>query len=77
MYLEKFVLPINSEEMLLNKNADENGGYIDNSYPCGIFSRKKLYDIARSEITRMFANFMDNPDIKLRRTEEDIKNLNQ
>ena len=44
MYLEKFVLPINSEEMLLNKNADENGGYIDNSYPCGIFSRKNLYN---------------------------------
>lgn len=28
-------------------------------------SRKKLYDIAREEITRLFANFLDNPDIKL------------
>lgn len=51
MYLEKFVLPINSEEMLLNKNADENGGYIDNSYPCGIFSRKNLYDIYFKNVT--------------------------
>ena len=28
-------------------------------------SRKKLYDIAREEITKIFANFLDNPEIKL------------
>ena len=28
-------------------------------------SRKKLYDIARAEITRLFVSFLDNPDIKL------------
>ena len=34
-------------------------------------SRKKLYDIARSEITRLFANFLGNPDIKL----EDLESI--
>ena len=28
-------------------------------------TRKNLYDIAREEITRLFANFLDNPDVKL------------
>lgn len=27
--------------------------------------RKKLYDVSRAEITKLFANFLDNPDVKL------------
>ena len=36
MYLENFTLPIDEEEHLINKRAEENGGcfgYIDNIYP--------------------------------------------
>ncbi|MBR3810051.1 MAG: hypothetical protein IKK46_07080 [Clostridia bacterium] len=45
MHLEKFELPVDKEEMLLEAGLLQNGGYIDNSYPCGIFSRKNLRDL--------------------------------
>lgn len=54
MYLNRFVLPIDSEENLLAKRADQNGGpygYVDNPYPCGIFDEKKLHEIQFKRIT--------------------------
>lgn len=54
MYLESFTLPIYQEEELLSKRASHNGevyGYIDNPYPCGIFSQKDLSEICFKKIT--------------------------
>lgn len=54
MYLETFRLPIDVEESLLEKRAAYNGGrfgYIDNPYPCGIFSEKELYELGFKKIT--------------------------
>ena len=54
MYLESFILPIREESEMLRAKAFENGGkygYIDNSYPCGIFSKKELKEIYFSKIT--------------------------
>ena len=48
MYLEKFSLPIDQEEDLLRARAFHNGGksgYVDNIYPCGIFTDKGLEEI--------------------------------
>lgn len=48
MYLERFVLPIDQEERMIEKRMAHNGGiygYIDNIYPCGIFSEIKLHEI--------------------------------
>ena len=42
MYLKRFTLPIEKEADLLCARAEHNGGpkygYIDNPYPCGLFS---------------------------------------
>lgn len=54
MYLEKFVLPIDIEEKLVYRRACENGGknpYIDNVYPCGIFTRNGFREIDFERIT--------------------------
>ncbi len=54
MYLEKFVLPIEKEEALIEKRMWENAGpygYIDNAYPCGMFDRKGLSQIDFEKIT--------------------------
>ena len=54
MYLDSFMLPIDKEELLLQRRAEENGGhlgYIDNSYPCGLFANKELYEIGFKRIT--------------------------
>lgn len=54
MYLQTFRLPIDVEESLLEKRAAYNGGrfgYIDNPYPCGIFSEKELYEVGFKKIT--------------------------
>ncbi len=54
MYLESFILPVDNEDSLLRKRAEENGGafgYIDNPYPCGLFREKELYDINFKRIT--------------------------
>ena len=54
MYLESFTLPINKETELLSKRAAHNGGrygYIDNPYPCGLFSEKELKEIRFDKIT--------------------------
>lgn len=55
MYLERFVLPIEQEDNLIQKRKIHNGGerfgYIDNVYPCGIFSQKKLSEVNFDKIT--------------------------
>ena len=54
MYLESFVLPIDIEQELLCERAEHNGGnygYIDNPYPCGLFSEKELGEINFRKIT--------------------------
>ena len=49
MYLDKFILPIEKEEKIVERKMAENGGmrfgYIDNAYPCGIFKPIKLKEI--------------------------------
>lgn len=51
MYLETFDLPIDIEEGLLRHKAAQNGGYIDNPYPCDLFSKKDLREIVFKKIT--------------------------
>lgn len=54
MYVETFTLPIDKEMALLRKRAEHNGGkadYIDNPYPCGLFSRKEFSEIYFRNIT--------------------------
>ena len=57
MYLEKFILPIDMEDDLLADRAAENGGphgYVDNSYPCGLFAEKDLFEIGFKKITILY-----------------------
>ncbi len=51
IYLEKFVLPIEWEEVIINEKSRDNGGYIDNIYPCCIFSEKDFSEINFEPIT--------------------------
>ena len=57
MFLEKFVLPIEKEEAIVEEKMEENGGgfgYIDNPYPCGIFSKKQLTEVDFENITIIY-----------------------
>lgn len=54
MYLDKFVLPIDKEQKMIAERMAHNGGrygYIDNVYPCGLFSAKGLREINFDKIT--------------------------
>lgn len=54
MYLEKFILPIEKENQLLYERMMQNGGkfgYVDNPYPCGLFSEKGLREINFDKVT--------------------------
>ncbi len=54
MYLDKFILPIDEETSLIEQRMEYNGGkygYIDNIYPCGIFSKNGLSELSFSKIT--------------------------
>lgn len=55
IYLEKFVLPTSEQEekMILQRMAYNGGkfGYIDNLYPCALFSEKELTEIDFDNIT--------------------------
>lgn len=54
MYLDSFYLPIDEEERLLRIRGRHNGGkyaYVDNPYPCGLFSKKQLHEIHFKKIT--------------------------
>ena len=58
MYLERFVLPIDQEEWMIEKRIKHNGGpnfgYIDNIYPCRLFSEKMLREINFDNITILY-----------------------
>ncbi|MBQ2864447.1 MAG: AAA family ATPase [Clostridia bacterium] len=57
MFLDKFVLPIDQEETIIEIKMDQNGGplgYIDNPYPCGVFSRKELHQVDFDKITILY-----------------------
>ena len=54
MYLETFILPVDIEESLLRMRAAHNGGrygYIDNPYPCGLFSAKEFSEVNFAKTT--------------------------
>ena len=54
MYLETFTLPIDSENDLLRERGTYNGGaycYVDNPYPCGLFSKQRLSEVYFKDIT--------------------------
>lgn len=54
MYLDRFVLPIDKEQKMIAERMVHNGGkhgYIDNIYPCGLFSAKGLREINFDKIT--------------------------
>ena len=54
MYLERFILPIEKENQLLYERMIQNGGkfgYVDNPYPCGLFSEKGLREINFDKVT--------------------------
>ncbi|OMF67034.1 AAA family ATPase [Paenibacillus glucanolyticus] len=57
MYLDKFILPIDEESSLIQQRMVENGGkfgYIDNTYPCGIFSKSQFSELSFSKITILY-----------------------
>ena len=51
MYLESFTLPIDEEELMIKQRRDENGGYVDNTYPCRMFGERELYEINFRNVT--------------------------
>ena len=55
MYLERFILPIDKERRLITERGKINGGeqhgYVDNSYPCGLFSAKGLQEVKFGNVT--------------------------
>lgn len=51
VFLDKFVLPIDLEESIMQKKIDENGSYLDNRYPCDIFSSKDFREVDFSRVT--------------------------
>lgn len=58
IYVEKLVLPSkNIEERLIRERMAYNGGingYIDNTYPCGIFTKKQLSELDFADITILY-----------------------
>lgn len=57
MYLNRFTLPIDLEINHLKERAAYNGGqygYIDNPYPCLIFSKKQFDEITFDKITILY-----------------------
>lgn len=54
MYLESFELPIESEEAMIYQRIKENGGYIDNLYPCRIFGEKEFSALMFRKITILY-----------------------
>lgn len=58
VYLDKFIIPnADIEEKIILRRMDENGGvfgYIDNTYPCGRFSKKELSRIDFEPLTILY-----------------------
>lgn len=54
VFLERFVLPIEKEEKMIKDRMVQNGGkfgYIDNIYPCNMFSKIMLKEVNFDKIT--------------------------
>lgn len=57
MYLETFRIPIDKERSLIDAGMAYNGGafgYIDNTYPCGIFSEKLFREVNFAPVTILY-----------------------
>ena len=58
VYLDKFIIPnAEQEEKTINRRMAENGGvlgYIDNIYPCGLFTKKELSRIDFEPLTILY-----------------------
>lgn len=58
MYLDKFILPDTDVEFkIANIKAEENGGvfgYLDNGYPCGLFTEKQLKELDFDKVTIIY-----------------------
>lgn len=58
VYLDKFLIPNeDTEEKIVLRRMAENGGsfgYIDNAYPCGLFTRKQLARIDFEPLTILY-----------------------
>jgi predicted ATPase len=57
MYLDKFILPIDEESSLIEQRMAYNGGrfgYVDETYPCGIFSKNRFSELSFSKITILY-----------------------
>jgi len=56
-YVERFTLPIEMEDYLIDRASHRNGGglpYIDNVYPCRVFPQKELSEIWLKPITILY-----------------------
>ncbi len=55
MYISSFYLPIREEDWLIQRKMIENGGkkfgYVDNLYPCRLFSKKELEAVLFDRVT--------------------------
>ena len=58
VFLDKFMIPnAEQEEIIIRRRMAENGGvfgYIDNIYPCGLFSKKELTQIDFEPLTILY-----------------------
>ena len=58
IYLDKFIIPnAEQEEKIIKRRMAENGGvfgYIDNVYPCGLFTKKELSRIDFEPLTILY-----------------------
>lgn len=58
VYLDKFIIPnAEQEEKIIKRRMAENGGvlgYIDNIYPCGLFTKKELSRIDFEPLTILY-----------------------
>ena len=53
MYIESFTLPSlrTEEQLIISPRVMKNGGYIDNIYPCKVFSLKEFSEVFFRNIT--------------------------
>lgn len=51
MYLDTFYLPIDREEDMIEKKLYEKNGFLDDIYPCGIFTENEFREINFAAIT--------------------------
>lgn len=54
MYIDTFKLPVEEEEAMVALRIKKNGGYIDNAYPCGIFTECGLSELSFAPVTILY-----------------------